>query len=165
MSAELSQHIKQHLLNSIQHMKAVKQCMEEEQEALQSRDVEQIQRITRQKELLLKDVESDISERQDLLQQQKLDPDDNGMEALINNFPEKVAQALHQGWSQLIALYEEVQKINQANGMIINKGLQQVDTMLGILHHNTESRTARTYNAKGRSIAPASRNTRNLGEA
>lgn len=162
MSIELSQHVKQHLLTSIQNMKAVKQCIEDEKDALQNREVNKIQVLTLEKQKLLKLIEADIAERQQLLADQDLDVDDAGMDALINSFSEKIAQALSKGWQQLISLHAEIQQLNQANGMIINKGLQQVDAMLSILQYNTEARTARTYNAKGRSIAQSSRN---LGQA
>ena len=162
MSAELSQHVKQHLINSIQHMKAVKQCMEDEKEALKNRDVEQIQAMTLEKHKLLKLIESDISERQQLLSARGLELDDKSMESLLSGFPEKVSAALSQGWQQLITLHDEIKKINQENGMIINKGLQQVDAMISILQYNTDARTARTYNAKGRSI---SKSSRDLGQA
>ncbi|OOV88510.1 flagella synthesis protein FlgN [Oceanospirillum linum] len=162
MSEALSQTVKKHLLNSIQHMKAVKQCIENEKEALKIRDIKQIQMITLEKQKLLNQVEADINDRQELLTSQNLELDDESMLALIAGFPEKVSASLSQGWQQLISLHDDVKEINQANGMIINKGLQQVDAMLSILQYNTEARTARTYNAKGRSIAQSSRD---LGQA
>ncbi|MFG1489985.1 flagellar protein FlgN [Oceanospirillum sp. HFRX-1_2] len=162
MSEALSQTVKQHLLNSIQNMKAVKQCMENEKEALKIRDIKQIQKLTLEKEKLLKLIETDITQRQELLTEQNLELDDEGMQTLISSFSEKVSASLSQGWQQLISLHDDVKEINQANGMIINKGLQQVDAMLSILQYNTEARTARTYNAKGRSVAQSSRN---LGQA
>ncbi len=162
MSEVLSQTVKQHLLNSIQNMKAVKLCMENEKEALKVRDIEQIQALTLEKQKLLKLIEADVSQRRELLTEQNLELDDEGMLALIGGFPEKVSASLSQGWQQLVSLHDDVKEINQANGMIINKGLQQVDAMLSILQYNTEARTARTYNAKGRSIAQSSRD---LGQA
>lgn len=162
MNEALSQTLKQHLLNSIQHMKAVKLCMENEKDALKVRDIKKIQELTLEKQKLLKSIEQDITERQNLLAQQDLELNDEGMLALIGSFPEKVSESLSQGWQQLIALHNDVKEINQANGMIINKGLQQVDAMLSILQYNTEARTSRTYNAKGRSVAQS---TRNLGQA
>ncbi|MDX1397182.1 MAG: flagellar protein FlgN [Oceanospirillum sp.] len=162
MSEALSQTVKQHLLNSIQNMKAVKSCMENEKEALKVRDIKQIQALTVEKQKLLKLIETDISERQQLLTEQNLELDDEGMQSLIESFPEKISTSLSQGWQQLISLHNDIKEINQANGMIINKGLQQVDAMLSILQYNTEARTARTYNAKGRSIAKSSRD---LGQA
>lgn len=162
MSTELSQTIKQHLLNSIQNMKAVKLCMENEKEALKNREIEQIQALTVEKQQLLKSIEANVAERQQLLADQQLELTDAGMQSLIESFPEKTASSLAQGWQQLVSLHEEVKQINQANGMIINKGLQQVDAMLSILQYNTEARSARTYNAKGRSV---SKSSRNLGQA
>lgn len=162
MSPELSLKVKQHLLNSIQNMKAVKSCLENEKDALTNRDIQQIQQFTLEKKELLKNIEADIEQRHSLLSEAGFELDDAGMEALLTSFPEKVASSLSQGWQQLVSLHTDIQKINQSNGMIINKGLQQVDAMLSILQYNTEARTARTYNAKGRSIAQSSRN---LGEA
>jgi len=162
VTLELSHTVKQHLLNSIQNMKAVKRCIENEKEALQNRKIEQIQALTLEKEKLLKLIASDIEERRQLLVDQDLELDDSGMDALINSFPEKIATSLAQGWQQLISLHNSIQHLNQTNGMIVNRGLQQVDAMLSILQYSTEARTARTYNAKGRSIAKSSRN---LGEA
>lgn len=162
MSQELSQQVKQHLLDSIQHLKAVKSCLEDEKTALTDRNIDQIQQFTQTKKKLLQQVESDVEARRQLLEEQELELSDDGMDALLNAFPEKVSASLQQGWQQLIKLHGEIQQINQANGMIINRGLQQVDAMLSILQYNTEARTARTYNAKGRSISQSSRN---LGEA
>jgi len=162
VSEALSQTVKQHLLTSIQNMKAVKRCIENEKEALKIRDINRIQTITLEKQKLLNQVEADINDRQELLTSQNLELDDESMLALITSFPEKVSASLSQGWQQLISLHDDVKEINQANGMIINKGLQQVDAMLSILQYNTEARTARTYNAKGRSIAQSSRD---LGQA
>lgn len=162
MSAELSHLIKNHLLNSIQHMKAVKQCMADEKEALQAREIKKIQSVTEEKQKLLKQIEADIKERQQLLTDNGLELDDAGMQDLLARFPEKVSASLNKGWQQLVSLHDDVKEINQSNGMIINKGLQQVDAMLSILQYDTEARTARTYNAKGRSISQSSRN---LGEA
>ena len=162
MTLELSRTVKQHLLNSINNMKAVKRCIEDEKDALQNRKIEQIQALALEKEKLLKLIAADIEERQQLLESQGLELDDSGMNTLLSNFPEKISNALSQGWQQLISLHNSIQHLNQTNGIIINKGLQQVDAMLSILQYSTEARTARTYNAKGRSIAKSSRN---LGEA
>lgn len=162
MSESVSQSIKQHLLDSIQHLKAVKQCMQDEQVALSSRDIDRINSITSEKQELLKLVEADISERQKILSDQGLEHSDDGMNSLLNSFSEKISASLSQGWQQLSSLHNDIKELNQANGIVINKGLQQVDAMLSILQYNTEARSARTYNAKGRSIAQSSRN---LGQA
>lgn len=162
MSAELSLRIKQHLLDSIGHMKQIKACMLDEKQALQDRELEQIEQLAKQKQNLLEHVKSDIDQRQQLITTAGFSVDDNGMEQLIASLPDKFAAALAKGWQQLVDLHEEVQELNQANGMIINKGLQQVDTMLGVVQGNPDSRSSRTYNAKGRSIASSSRT---LGQA
>lgn len=162
MSELLPQAVKQHLIDSIQHMKAVKTCMQDEQEALKSRDIDKIQAATLEKQKLLRLIEDDIKSRQLLLSDNGFEVNDDGMDKLISDLPAKIAAALTQGWQQLVSLHNDVKEINQANGMIINKGLQQVDAMLGILQYNTESRSARTYNAKGRSVAQSSRD---LGQA
>lgn len=162
MSAELSLRIKQHLLDSIGHMKQIKACILEEKQALQARDLGQIETLAKQKNELLESVKTDIDQRQQLITDAGFSVDDNGMDQLIASLPEKFSVALTKGWQQLVALHEEVQELNQTNGMIINKGLQQVDTMLGVVQGNPDARTGRTYNAKGRSIASSSRT---LGQA
>jgi len=162
VSAELSLRIKQHLLDSIGHMKQIKTCMLDEQQALQARELEQIETIAKQKNQLLEEVKADIEQRQQLIEGAGFSVDDSGMEQLIDSLPENFSAALSKGWQQLVGLHEEVQELNQTNGMIINKGLQQVDTMLGVVRGNPETRTSRTYNAKGRSVASS---TRTLGQA
>ncbi len=162
MSAELSLRIKQHLLDSIGHMKQIKTCMLDEQQALQVRELDKIETIAKQKNQLLEEVKADIEQRRLLIEGAGFSVDDNGMGELIASLPENFSAALSKGWQQLVTLHEEVQELNQANGIIINKGLQQVDTMLGVVRGNPDARTGRTYNAKGRAIASS---TRTLGQA
>lgn len=162
MSAELPNRIKQHLLVSIEHMKAIRQCLRDEREALQTRDVDRIEALAKDKGRLLSTIASDIDQRNGMLAEEGLPCDNIGMERLINSLPEKFAKALIMGWQQLVSLHEEVQELNQENGMIVNRGLQQVDTMLGVIQSGSGTRSAKTYNAKGHSTAPS---TRNLGQA
>lgn len=162
MSAELSLRVKQHLLDSIKHMKQIKACLNEEKTALQARDLDQIEPLAKQKEILLKNAQADIEARQQLITSAGFSVDDTGMEKMIASLPENFAVALTKGWQQLVDLHEDVQELNQTNGMIINKGLQQVDTMLGVVQGNPDARSAKTYNAKGRSTAAL---TRTLGQA
>lgn len=162
MSAELSLRVKQHLLDSIKHMKQIKACLNEEKTALQTRELDKIESLAKQKQLLLESIQSDIMARQQLIAGAGFSVDDTGMEKMIVSLPEKFSVALTKGWQQLVGLHEDVQELNQTNGMIINKGLQQVDTMLGVVQGNSDARSAKTYNAKGRSTAAL---TRTLGQA
>jgi hypothetical protein len=46
VSAELSLRVKQHLLDSIKHMKQIKACLNEEKTALQTRELDKIEKST-----------------------------------------------------------------------------------------------------------------------
>lgn len=162
MSAELSSRIKQHLLDSIEHMKSIRTCILNEKEALQDRDPDKIEAIAQEKNLLLEKIVADVDVRNAILAGAGFSSDESGMDHLIESLPENYARVLIKGWQQLVSLHEEVQELNQANGMIVNRGLQQVDTMLGVIQSGTGARSAQTYNAKGRSTAPS---TRTLGQA
>lgn len=162
MSSTLSQQVKQHLLDSIQHMKAIRTCMLEEKKALETRDADLIQQLAQDKAALLKHIEADIVQRQHLLESQQLPVDDKGMQSLLDAFPDTVSDALHKGWKQLSSLHQEVQQLNLTNGIIINKGLQQVDMMLDMIRQNGDSQATGTYNAKGRAVSSS---TRTLGQA
>lgn len=157
MKPELPSEIKQHLLDSIQHMKAIKLCLENEKLALQARDLDQIESLAKQKESCLEQIKQDIQARNALVNQAGFSVDEAGMQSLIDSLPEQHAKALSKGWHQLVSLHEDIQKLNQANGMVINRGLQQVDMMLGIVQSGSNARTTKTYNAKGRSVATTSR--------
>ncbi|OPX56530.1 FlgN protein [Oceanospirillum multiglobuliferum] len=157
MKPELPSEIKQHLLDSIQNLKAIKLCLENEKLALQTRDLDQIESLAKQKEHCLEQIKGDIKARNSLISSMGFSIDEAGMESLIASLPEQHANALNKGWQQLVNLHNDIQQLNQANGMVINRGLQQVDMMLGIVQSGSNARTTKTYNAKGRSVATTSR--------
>lgn len=115
----------------------------QEHEALKKRDNDALASSTAEKNQLVTALERRGSERIELLKAAGLGADQEAIHAFVETEPQ--LQAL---WQQLETALLNCQKQNQVNGMLLEKGRQQAQHLLGILLGENKQHTE-TYDAKG----------------
>ena len=100
----------------------------QEHEALKLRDSAQITQNSEAKQQLILAIETLGRERMALLQGAEQGTDKEAVLAFVDAEPQ-----LRSHWDELVALLLRCQKQNQINGMLLEKGKQQTQQLLGIL--------------------------------
>ncbi len=116
----------------------------QEHEGLKLRDADAIAKNTKQKQDLISAIEALGRERQGLLQGAGLGNDQEATLAFIDAEPQ-----LRSKWDELEAVLLRCQKQNQINGMLLEKGKQQTQQILGILLGEGSRKETELYDAKG----------------
>lgn|GEM_PF-1677029 len=149
MSKNSAQTFKDLLLVAISHLKELLLLVEQEHQLLQSAPdtAAELEEITERKTALLQKVQQDVDQRKDFLQQFGLEANLEGLESFFNSLPEANAQALRQGWNQLVTLLEKVHQQNNINGRLINRAMQHFDILINTMQ-STQSKV-RVYHPSG----------------
>lgn len=116
----------------------------QEHEALKLRDSAQITQNSEAKQQLILAIETLGRERMALLQGAEQGTDKEAVLAFVDAEPQ-----LRSHWDELEALLLRCQKQNQINGMLLEKGKQQTQQLLGILLGEGTRKETELYNAKG----------------
>ena len=116
----------------------------QEHEALKLRDAAEITKNTEAKQQLILAIETLGRERMTLLQGAGQGTDKESLLAFVDAEPQ-----LRSRWDELEALLLRCQKQNQINGMLLEKGKQQTQQMLGILLGEGTRKETELYNANG----------------
>lgn len=116
----------------------------QEHEALKLRDAAEITKNTESKQQLILAIETQGRERMALLQGAGKGTDKEAVLAFVD-----AETQLRSRWDELEAVLLRCQKQNQINGMLLEKGKQQTQQLLGILLGEGTRKETELYNAKG----------------
>ena len=116
----------------------------QEHEALQQRDSDALEKNTQEKQNLIAAIEKQGRERLELLKAAGIDTDRESVLSFVDAEPE-----LRSRWDELESVLLECQKQNQLNGLLLEKGRQQTQQILGILLGEGSRKETELYNASG----------------
>lgn len=122
---------------------------------------EDFSEIVKQKELQLEAIAEDIKERNLFLVNEKITPNQNGLENFLVTLDEKEKIKVESLWQDLENLLEKIQTANLINARLTNNAHNHLELMMQVLQN--ASSNGKIYQAKGESknINPH----RNLGKA
>jgi len=121
-----------------------------ERTALKDRDTANIKSVLEQKTGLLKELQSNATQRSQLLAQAGFDGNEQGMNAYLETLP-ATASALINQWHVLKDKLFSCQEANQVNGNIVNRSRAQVESLLNIMRG--QSGQQKIYTGAGKSSA------------
>ena len=129
--------------NELGQLARLEHVLGQEHEALKARDNDALATTTSEKNQLVAALEAKGRERIELLKAAGMGADQEAIHAFVETEPQLLAL-----WQQLEAALLKCQKQNQVNGMVLEKGRQQAQQLLGILLGENKRHTE-TYDAKG----------------
>lgn len=151
MSAAASQ-MQAVLSGATEALRALLALLEEEIERLRTRNIEGLEALLSRKLEAVQSLERLERERQDAVRAAGFSADPAGMQSYLDHCGDT---ALTSRWSELKALLQQVQLLNEANGNVINRSLSQVETQLALLRGEQPAAAGETYgpggNTRGRS--------------
>jgi flagellar biosynthesis/type III secretory pathway chaperone len=144
------------LQNELGQLARLELVLGQEHEALKLRDNEILAKNTKEKQELIVSIEALGRSRLELLQSGGKGKDKESLLAFVNAEPQLRSQ-----WDELEAVLLRCQKQNQINGVLLEKGKQQTQQLLGILLGDGNRRETELYDAKG-STTPSFLNGRSV---
>lgn len=153
-----SSDIKKHVDHDLSVCAALLSIMEQEQEALKTRDADKVDSLVEQKIPLLERLENSSKLRQTWANNANTPSTEEGWAALITELGDG---DIKQNWATLKEQYRKIRTQNEINGKLLSKHQGTVKRMLDILRGNTA--TPNLYNASGYSSNGAQSNK--FGEA
>ncbi len=127
------------LIDTLKHEKAVL-----------TSDPEAVERLAEEKRQLVSQLEELHHESNSLLQQTGYAGDSDGMQAFLA-WCDDSEQTLHKHWQHLLENIESCRRLNQINGMVVEKSTQTLRHALAILSGQTV--TDISYDASGARIS------------
>lgn len=121
------------------------QLLEEEAEKLKHRDIDDLDLLLTEKREALQAVADADQQRTALLIDAGHAPDATGMRSYLDQLNNPALQAR---WQQIVAQLQHIQILNEANGRVIHRSLEQTEQMLD-LFRGEESLTAPVYESTG----------------
>ena len=128
------------------HLDRLLELLQAETEHLQQRSLDGLDQLLADKTESLQAIESLDGQRRELLSSSGYDIDTVGMRQYLKTHG---AASAIDGWNSLMAALEQAQALNEANGRIIHRSLEQTGQMLAILR-GEESGDANVYESSGR---------------
>lgn len=135
------QSILEQLTASLERLSAL---LHDEAERLRQQNIEGLDQLLSQKLEALQAVEALDGRRRDLLSQAGFSADETGMRDYMHQYE----PALQGSWEAILASLQQLQALNEANGRIIHRGLEQTGQMLALLRGD-DSPDASTYGPGG----------------
>jgi len=135
--------------------------LEDESSALLNKDILAIEGTASQKVSALKAYQEQVNARLSFLKQHKYDGTEQGLLALIYEYPEHLQSELISQWLQLKQGFEKVIELNERNGIVIYHSQQRNRNLLNILHGSQNE--PNLYNGSGTAKGQSQR--QRLGEA
>lgn len=117
----------------------LQKTLEQEQSALQQRDLDALKQNTHTKHQLLVDIEANIRERNSVLVQAGFTPSEKGFDEFVNILPQIKREALMTDWHQLQKLLMDVRTASKRNEQILVRSKQNVDQLLSLLQGQQSS--------------------------
>ena len=137
------------------------QLLEQEANALKTRDAAAVEAGAIEKRTLIEALESLAGERSRLLGASGLSPDGKGFESYLATLTGKEGDALRAQWGAVKETLTTCQKQNQMNGMLLDASMRSTQQALSILLGH--AREPGTYNSQG--TVPANLGTRSVAKA
>ncbi|MBE9396353.1 flagellar protein FlgN [Pontibacterium sp. N1Y112] len=147
MNTEQLKHFNAQLMQGISVLEQLENLLNAERTALSSRQLEEIQDSTEQKQALLTRYLELNKDRVTLLQNLGYSPDSEGVNNLIATAPPTAQTVLNDSWSKLQNKLSSLQESNKINGLISSRNLKNIEQLLSIM--SGRSAKDRLYNQKG----------------
>lgn len=147
MNTEQLKHFNAQLMQGISVLEQLENLLNAERTALSSRQLEEIQDSTEQKQALLTRYLELNKDRVTLLQNLGYSPDSEGVNNLIASAPPTAQTVLNDSWSKLQNKLSSLQESNKINGLISSRNLKNIEQLLSIM--SGRSAKDRLYNQKG----------------
>ena len=158
-SAEELQTLDKLLTNDVKATQSLLALLEEEQEALKSRNVESLEKIVEDKAPLLAQLEESAVQR--TLWVQRITNEDNAEDAWKDILESDIPPALKTNWESLKQLLESCKLKNEVNGKMLARNQQVFSRLLDIMRGQQVSKNL--YNASG--AASGGSRSKIVGEA
>lgn len=133
------------------HLERLLPLLREETERLATRQVDGLDQLLAEKLELLQALEQCEQARRAFMKTAGLDVDPQAMNDYL---AARADDALRGEWQQVRALLQQLQTINQSNGLVIQRGLDQVGRQLAILRGESAS-AANVYDTRGQTRSSA----------
>lgn len=147
MNTEQLKHFNAQLMQGISVLEQLENLLKAERTALSSRQLEEIQDNTEQKQALLTRYLELNKDRVTLLQNLGYSPDGEGVNNLIAAAPPAAQTVLNDSWNKLQNKLSALQESNKINGLISSRNLKNIEQLLSIM--SGRSAKDRLYNQKG----------------
>lgn len=123
------------------------QLLDAELDALEQRDIEQLQTLVQQKTDALQQLEANNQHRNQLFIDAGITPDKAGLQQFTQQLPPPQAEQFKALWSELEQILKAVNEKNQRNELIINRNSRNLEQLLSILRGQNQKNTL--YNQTG----------------
>lgn len=125
----------------------LKNLLNLEFDALSKRDIEQIQTIIQQKTEVLKQLETNSQERNNLFAQLQIPANKQGLEQFAAQLPDVAQASFELHWLPLEALLKEVNELNKRNEAIVTRSNKNLDHLMSIIRGQNQK--SMLYNNAG----------------
>ncbi|MBV1788848.1 flagellar protein FlgN [Marinobacterium sp. D7] len=133
----------------VELLRELQKRLQEERSALESRDLEALQRATSSKESLLAAVQENFTARHNLLSSHGVELSAEGWEQYLNSLPQAHALKLSEQWQALSETLEQVQQESRVNQQIILRGQESTERLLNMLQGKNQK--SQLYGSSGKS--------------
>jgi len=140
------------ITQAIELLESLNTLLMVERTALKDRDTTNIKSVLEQKTGLLKELETNATQRSQLLAQSGFDGDEQGMNAYLETLP-VTASALINQWHVLKDKLLSCKEANQINGSIVNRSRAQVESLLNIMRGQSGEQKIYTGAGKSRVVS------------
>jgi flagellar biosynthesis/type III secretory pathway chaperone len=140
----ITETIQHALLQDLGEAKHLLKLLEEEQSAMQERDLKALSSIVNLKTDCIHRIEQQSSGRYQLLQSLQRSADEAGWKALIS---EQDDPSIHAIWHELLDVLSQCQHHNAVNGRMISRGQQTLHQLLNMIRGQVNP--SNLYNHRG----------------
>lgn len=133
MGSQLSQQLTQYFTTQMAFSKTLHEILNRERDILLTRDPDEIEKITKEKEAVLKQIHEEDNNRMQLLKKYNFHNDKRGMMLLMQQCENTTQASLEGQWRDLRRSLQECHNQNIANGMIINSAQVNNQILMALL--------------------------------
>lgn len=121
------------LMQGIELLEQLKQMLNAERKALESRALSEVQTLTERKQAVINQYLELNQQRTELLQAMGFEASGTGVQTLIEAAPPEARPTLTKNWKKLESQLESIQSLNKINSQISGRSLKNIEQLLSIM--------------------------------
>lgn len=143
--------------NATEMLSTLGELLVREQEAVKTRNLEEMQQCNTDKAALLGQIENNFQQRQALMIKAGIETTAEGWEQFLLSLPEAVSSPLRTSWQAMANSLEETHQINQVNHQLIHRSKENNDRLLSLLQGKNHRSELYGHSGKRNNFATQSR--------